>query len=235
MKRLSEFIYSLHPLLLSSIASTLTVAQIVLAFFYNQPGLEVVKRATRSAPGWVGLVVDAHEGTPLPNATVRLRQPSFRGPAQPSALVTVTDTAGRFSLLTEGRAPAEGSLIEIHAPHHAVLTRPLPPPGELRVALVARRRALLDRLVAWARHRGPPWWTRAEPTPAQIAKNARARGATPTALWADAIEKAAFGPDPPDETQEVELAEPNWPVPQGAVPRDSAQNHEETRRSAKQR
>jgi hypothetical protein len=35
---IQEFLYSLHPFLLSSIAGTLTVAQIILAFFLNQPG-----------------------------------------------------------------------------------------------------------------------------------------------------------------------------------------------------
>ena len=38
----------LHPLLLSSVASVLTVAQIILAFFFNQPGLGALK--------WVGWI-----------------------------------------------------------------------------------------------------------------------------------------------------------------------------------
>ena len=37
-----------HPLLLSSVASVLTVAQIALAFFFNQPGLDALK--------WVGWI-----------------------------------------------------------------------------------------------------------------------------------------------------------------------------------
>ena len=49
MKRFQEFLYSrLHPFLLSSIGGVLTVAQIVLAFFFNQPGPEVLKWA-----GWI--------------------------------------------------------------------------------------------------------------------------------------------------------------------------------------
>jgi protein-S-isoprenylcysteine O-methyltransferase Ste14 len=48
MKQWEKFLYSLHPFLLSSIAGVLTVAQIVLAFFFNQPGLEVLKWA-----GWI--------------------------------------------------------------------------------------------------------------------------------------------------------------------------------------
>ncbi len=48
MKRFQEFFYSLHPFLLPSIAGALTVTQIILAFFFNQPGLEVLKWA-----GWI--------------------------------------------------------------------------------------------------------------------------------------------------------------------------------------
>ena len=45
MKRFQKFIYSLHPLLLSSIASVLTVAQIVLAFFLHGYESESLKWA----------------------------------------------------------------------------------------------------------------------------------------------------------------------------------------------
>jgi len=50
MKRFEEFLYSLHPFLLSSIAGVLTVAQIVLAFFLHQPGSEALEWA-----GWICL------------------------------------------------------------------------------------------------------------------------------------------------------------------------------------
>ena len=48
MKRFQEFLYSLHPFLLSSIAGTLTVAQIILAFFVHGRGFEALK--------WVGWI-----------------------------------------------------------------------------------------------------------------------------------------------------------------------------------
>ena len=48
MKRFQESLYSLNPWLLSSIAGTLTVAQIVLAFVLKQPRLKV--------PEWVGWI-----------------------------------------------------------------------------------------------------------------------------------------------------------------------------------
>ena len=48
MKRFQSLLYGLHPYLLSSIASVLTVAQIVLAFVLKQPRLKAVEWA-----GWV--------------------------------------------------------------------------------------------------------------------------------------------------------------------------------------
>ena len=48
MERFQEFLYSLHPFLLSSVAGTLTVAQIVLAFFVHGRGFEALK--------WVGWI-----------------------------------------------------------------------------------------------------------------------------------------------------------------------------------
>jgi protein-S-isoprenylcysteine O-methyltransferase Ste14 len=48
MKRFREFLYSLHPFLLSSIAGVLTVAEIVLVFVLKQPRLEALEWA-----GWI--------------------------------------------------------------------------------------------------------------------------------------------------------------------------------------
>ena len=65
MKRFQEFLYDLHPFLLSSIAGALTVAQIVLAFFLNQHGPEALEWA-----GWVCLWTSAIFGV-LPIITFR--------------------------------------------------------------------------------------------------------------------------------------------------------------------
>jgi protein-S-isoprenylcysteine O-methyltransferase Ste14 len=48
MKRYQRFLYGLHPYLLSSIASALTVAQIALAFFLRRPRSEVIE--------WIGWI-----------------------------------------------------------------------------------------------------------------------------------------------------------------------------------
>lgn len=65
MRRFREFIYSLHPLLLSSIAGVLTVAQIVLAFFLRRSSSEAIEWI-----GWVCLWTSAIFGV-LPIITFR--------------------------------------------------------------------------------------------------------------------------------------------------------------------
>jgi protein-S-isoprenylcysteine O-methyltransferase Ste14 len=52
MNRFQKFFYNLHPFLLASIASALTIAQIVLAFFLYGHGSEALKWA-----GWICLWV----------------------------------------------------------------------------------------------------------------------------------------------------------------------------------
>jgi hypothetical protein len=76
----------------------------------------------------------------------------------------------------------------------------LPHSGELDVALLLRRRALLDRLVAWARSRGKPFDARPEPTPGHVRRAAGKE--LPVAQWADAVERAAYGGTPVDADAE---------------------------------
>lgn len=65
MERFRKFIYSLHPYLLSSIASVLTVAQIILAFFFFGGSSDAVKLA-----GWICLWISGIFGI-LPIITFR--------------------------------------------------------------------------------------------------------------------------------------------------------------------
>ena len=65
MKRAKEFLYSLHPYLLSSIAGVLTVVQIGLAFFVHRIGSEALEWA-----GWICLWTSAIFGW-LPIFTFR--------------------------------------------------------------------------------------------------------------------------------------------------------------------
>ena len=73
MKRFQQFIYSLPPFLLVSIASVLTVAQIVLAFFLYQPGSEALEWA-----GWICLWTSAIFGV-LPIITFRRKGGVIKG------------------------------------------------------------------------------------------------------------------------------------------------------------
>ncbi len=149
--------------------------------------------------GWRGVVVDAHDGAPVEGARVRILVPAFAGSGV--AGTTVTDSHGHFQL-EHVDAPGEGSRLEVSALWHAELIQDLPPAGSISVSLVTRRRALLDSLVAWARHLGRPWAGRREPTPGQVARIAAVRRDPEIQDWARAVEQAAFGPEAVDEAQE---------------------------------
>jgi hypothetical protein len=101
----------------------------------------------------------------------------------------MSDPAGAFVLPPLEVRPGDVLLAE--GPLHATLRRPMPPAGELDVALVLRKRAILDRLVAWARRRGKPFDARPEPTPGHVRRAAAAE--LGVALWADAVERTAYG------------------------------------------
>jgi len=171
--------------------------------------VEVVSSDT--SPGASGgRVVDAHEGAPIAGARLAIERPGF----ERSTIVveTVSDAAGAFSF---GKAEIRpGDQLVAEGPWHGHLRLPMPPGGNLLVTLVARRRALLDRLVAWARRRGRPFDGTAEPTPAQIRRAARAMGQDALAAanvnasiqaWADAVERAAYGGEPIDARRESEV------------------------------
>lgn len=55
MKRFREFLYGLHPFLLSSIAGVLTVVQIVLTFVLKQPRLKALEWAGWTC-WWAGVI-----------------------------------------------------------------------------------------------------------------------------------------------------------------------------------
>ncbi len=174
-------------------------------------GVEVKREGTAGGP-WSGVVVDAHDGTPIERVRVAIEAPSFGANALAS---TFTDERGRFTL-EASTAPPPGSRLVAEGPLHAALARPLPRGGELEIALVSRKRRVLERLVAWAKRRGPPFDQRPEPTPAQVRK---AAGSSPEAAWADAVERAAFDDAPVDARVEAEvedLAPRDGKAPEGA-------------------
>ncbi len=148
--------------------------------------------------GWHGRVVDAHDGAPIANAAVLLRVPAFD--ASGVLRRAYTDAQGNFTL--EGGSPAgPGAALEVRADFHSALAAPMPPPGTLLLSLVSRRRTLLARFVDWAR-REDGSERRAEATPGELARRGHP---VEVATWANAVEEAAFGPDPLSETKEQDV------------------------------
>jgi hypothetical protein len=162
--------------------------------------VDVVRVARDPHTGWSGRIVDAHEGDPVEDAFVSIVRPAF-GVADVVGRTQAGDD-GRFQLVPTSEArPGDELLIE--APLHASLRRPLPPSGELDVALVLRKRALLARLVAWARQRGRPFDARPEPTPGHVRR--QAGNDFNLARWAEAVERAAFAGAAVDARAEEEI------------------------------
>jgi hypothetical protein len=163
----------------------------------EQHAIKVIREAAPDH-GWSGHVVDAHDAYPLEGAIVSIVVPSFPGsPERPSAEVVTRDD-GSFAI-----APmtiSGSALLRVRAPWHATFEQPLPPPSEVSIPMVARRRRLLDRLVAWASREWGPWRGAREPTPDQVAAHAKStRGrlgserAAEVEAWARAVEWTAYG------------------------------------------
>lgn len=170
----------------------------------GRPEILVVDRPS-GLKGWRGVVNDAHDGFPIANAELRIVVPTFTG--RGVLAETRTDAEGTFSLDVE--APRDARLI-VEGELHATYEQPLPSPSVLRVALVTRRRALLDRLVRWARSRGMPYDSSKEPTPGHVRRVAARTGSPQVEAWASKLEHVAFGPRPVtrDTEDDVGAAEP---------------------------
>ena len=168
--------------------------------------------ADASRTGWRGRVMDAHEGTPVAGARISIVVPVFDGEG---VAATQTSTAdGTFVLAHVEAARNDGSRLVVTAPNHATLSEPAPRDGVLAICLVSRRRALLGRLVEWARRAGHAWAAgHKEPTPLELAAVARRRRDGNVAAWADAVAEAAYGPVPPDERREGEIVSREPPTP----------------------
>jgi hypothetical protein len=163
----------------------------------SKPPIEVVEAHKDARTTWEGVVRDAHEGTVLSGATVALERHAF---GRTEVLATTTsDPSGGF-VLHAPRAEA-GDHLAVEAPLHSRVTQPAPPFGVVRVALVSRRRAIVARILEWARRKGARF--EPEPTPGQV-KRALARDAA-TARWAEAVEEGAFGSAEVDARVEAEI------------------------------
>jgi hypothetical protein len=169
-------------------------------------------RSEEAAPpsGWRGTLTDVHDGRPVSGARVTASLPSMREEAL--GVSTISDAHGRYELPPLLEPIPEGAQLTIASRLHSDFQRPLPPQGRVDVALTSRRRALLARLVRWARAAGPPWHRASEPTPGEIANVAVRRGDLDTARWAEKVQAAAFDHSEVDREREaaVQEGEPAW-------------------------
>jgi hypothetical protein len=176
-----------------------------------EAGVALVREGP-AARGWTGRVHDAHDNAPVPSARVAVERRGFERIDR--IVEVVADEQGAFALPPLEAHP--GDELVADGPLHAQVRRPLPPSGELDVALVLRRRALLDRLVAWARKRGKPFDARPEPTPGHVRRAANSEFTV--ARWADAVERAAYAGAVVDEHAQGEVDRLAPPEPAEAPP-----------------
>jgi hypothetical protein len=186
--------------------------------------MQVVRPRPESGD-WAGRVIDAHDGYALARAKVSIVVPAFpgaRGERGGVVVTTATDEGGAFALpATSFRSDAR---LRVEAPLHATFEEPLPPPAELAIPMVSRRRRLLERLVSWASRE---WGQGAlpDPTPAQVATHAVAEvlpgdvskreRADRVRSWARAVERTAWGRTAVDEEAEREVTS-REPSPRGS-------------------
>lgn len=158
--------------------------------------------------GWRGNVLDLHTGHPIQGARVRIVLPAVS--AELTLVEAVSDGVGQFALPPTDQL-AEGASWIVEAEEHSTLRRPVPAAGKVVVTMTSRRRTLLQLLVRWGEARG---WSK-DSTPAELLGAARERGRADVEHWALEIERAAFGPAPPDAPRERSLT-------QAAPPQDQA-------------
>ena len=166
---------------------------------HGEARVEVLRPTRDSRAGWSGRVIDAHDAVPIRGARVRIERPGFERAAVIGS--AFANEQGRFELRAEAGDGFDELVID--GPLHAELRQPLPPCGELQVALVLRKRRLLERMVAWAKRRGRPYDSSPEATPGHVRRAAGNDFAM--AKWADAIEKAAYGGGDVDARLEAEV------------------------------
>lgn len=154
--------------------------------------------------GWSGIVFDVHQRqAPIEAAELAITCPSVEGRATLAS--TLSDVEGRFSLGAVGALP-EGSRLVVRSPHHTQLVLPVPPEGKITIAMVSRRRTILEHLHEWARAQS--WDVPALVTPQRVANEARRRERPHTERWALRVQQGVFGPSPPDEELEADLTAP---------------------------
>jgi len=196
--------------------------------FEERKELQVVRRRDESGD-WAGRVIDAHDGYPLERARVSIVVPAFPGARDDLGVVAATATGEGGTFVLPATSFRTDARLRVEAPLHATFEGPLPPPAELAIPLVSRRRRLLERLVHWsAREWGPSILP--DPTPAQVAAHAAAEvmpgdmgkkeRADRVKTWARAVERAAWDRAAVDEQAEQSVVS-HEPRPRGSYGRDA--------------
>jgi len=162
---------------------------------------ELVLEQDEGATGWKGVVLDAHEHRGIEGAVVKIVARDFYGEHEVGS--AQTDRQGGFEI---GGRWEPARVLVVAAPWHGSIERPLPKAGKLRLSLVSRRRALLERLVAAARRLGLESPSEGDPTPAQIARRLGEQERPGGERWARAVEEAAFGHQPVGASEEARVA-----------------------------
>jgi len=165
------------------------------------PGIHVVA-TPRERGRFRGAVIDAHDGLPLEGIDLLVRRPALHGDGVVARVSS--DEAGQFEFDLGGEV-VDALVLEASSRLHAPESRTLPSGGRLTVALVTRRRALLDRLVQWYRRAAPVRETPGEPTPADVRIAHRSR--PEVERWTTAVERAAYGPDALDPETDASIRE----------------------------
>jgi hypothetical protein len=170
----------------------------------GRPGVHVLA-SPADLVGWRGTVADAHDGSPIAGARLAIIAPAFEGDGVVAH--AVADERGAFTLETPYRGDAR---LVVHSAEHTTHEQVLPPSSVLGVALITRRRAMLERLVRWARQKGAPFDGAPEPTPGHVRRVASRASAGDVEAWASRVEEAAYGSERVDEALErdVRSAEP---------------------------
>ncbi len=154
-----------------------------------------------AARGYSGRVVDAYTGTPINGATIRPIAVTFStqdGTLRGVVNVT-TDARGEFEIAGAQSRVERWAVSAVGYRSREVTS------SELSfVRLRKRRHALVEDLIMWARAVGTPFDQKPEPTPGHVARVAGQVGEA--AIWARAIESAAFGDGEIDEARDEELS-----------------------------
>jgi hypothetical protein len=177
-------------------------------------GVHLVE-ADPTGAGWTGRIVDAHEGHGVGGATIALERAGFdgtrvicRASSDDDGTFRLRVPAGEDEPESAQPSPARhdvtrGTSLVVASPLYSTLRRPTPSFGTVEIAIVRRKRELLDRLVAWAHRRGGAFGAKPEPTPAQVRDAAGSDHRV--ARWAEATERAAFGQDLVDDAAQRDV------------------------------